>query len=256
MDIQQASLALLEAEERKLPIEPLTSTSSITVEDAYKIQLHQIAEKLKNADLVGMKIGLTSKVMQDMFNVDTPDFGHILDTMLYENNSTLSIDRFISPKIEFELAFILKEDLRGPNVTAEQVLAATAYVAPAIEIIDSRIRDWKFLFEDTVADNGSSAGAILGQHFAPPTMEELAKISIVAKKNGEVFDQGVSNAVMENPANAVAWLANMLADYDISLKAGQFILSGAITAAVPFAENDEFSVDYGEYGQVKVAFKK
>lgn len=256
MDIQQASSLLLEAEEKRSPIAPLTSTSDISIEDAYRIQLHQITEKLKTADLVGMKIGLTSEVMQKMFNVSTPDFGHILNTMVYENESKVSIEPFISPKVEFEVAFILKEDLQGPNVTAEQVLAATAYVAPAIEIIDSRIRDWKFLFEDTVADNGSSAGAILGEKIPTPTLEELEKIAIVATKNGKEFDRGVSNAVMENPANAVAWLANMLAEYDITLKAGQFILSGAITAAVPFEVGDVFAIDYGTYGKVQVEFTK
>jgi 2-keto-4-pentenoate hydratase len=201
-----------------------------------------------------MKIGLTSKVMQHMFNVDTPDFGHILNTMVFDNYSKVSKSQFIQPKVEFEIAFILKEDLTGPNVTPEQVMQATEAIAPAIEIIDSRIQDWKFKFQDTVADNGSSAGAIVGTPLPVPTYEQLANISIVAKKNSIVFDEGVSNAVMDNPANAVAWLANMLSDYDISLKAGQFILAGAITAAVPFEANDQFDVDFGEYGKVQVTF--
>jgi len=254
LDIQKAAVALLEAERLKKPIAPFTSSTDISVDDAYQIQLLQIEEKLKSAKLEGMKIGLTSKVMQQMFNVDTPDFGHILNTMIFENNGEVSKAQFIQPKVEFELAFILKEDLMGPNVTAEEVLKATEAIAPAIEIIDSRIMDWKFKFQDTVADNGSSAGAIIGELKAVPSFDELANIRLVAKKNGEIFDEGVSSAVMDNPANAVAWLANMLSDYNISLKAGQFILAGAITAAVPFEPGDEFEVDYGEYGQVKVTF--
>lgn len=254
MDIQQAASALLTAERSKQPIEPFTSSTDISVDDAYHIQLLQIKEKLKEAELVGMKVGLTSEVMQKMFNVDTPDFGHILSTMVYENNSTISKSQFIQPKVEFEIAFLLKEDLKGPNVTVEQVLQATKAIAPAIEIIDSRIMDWKFKFEDTVADNGSSAGAIIGTPSDLPSFEELANIPIVVKKNGEVIDQGVSSAVMGNPAKAIAWLANMLSEYDISLKAGQFILAGAITAAVFFEVNDEFEIDFGNYGQLKVQF--
>ena len=254
MDIQKAAVALLEAERVKKPIAPFTSSTDISVDDAYQIQLLQIEEKLKSAKVEGMKIGLTSKVMQQMFNVDTPDFGHILNTMVFENNGEVSKAQFIQPKVEFELAFILKEDLVGPNVTAEQVLKATEAIAPAIEIIDSRIMDWKFKFQDTVADNGSSAGAIIGEPKSVPSYGELANIRLVAKKNGEIFDEGVSSAVMDNPANAVAWLANMLSDYNISLKAGQFILAGAITAAVPFEPGDTFEIDYGEYGHVKVTF--
>ena len=255
MDIQKAAFDLLAAERLKKPIEPFTSSTEISVDDAYRIQLLQINEKLKEAQLVGMKIGLTSKVMQTMFNVDTPDFGHILNTMVFENGQTISVSQFIAPKIEFELAFVLKEDLTGPNVTSEQVLAATEAIVPAIEIIDSRIKNWQFKFEDTVADNGSSAGAVLGEKHPVPSLEQLADIRVVAKKNGEVFDEGMSSAVMGNPAKAVAWLANMLADYDITLKAGHFILAGAITAAVPVESGDVFEVDFGSYGEVNLSFK-
>jgi 2-keto-4-pentenoate hydratase len=254
LDIQKAAFDLLEAERLKKPIAPFTSSTELSVDDAYRIQLLQIDEKLKDAHLVGMKIGLTSKVMQTMFNVDTPDFGHILNTMVFENGQTISVSQFIEPKVEFELAFILKEDLKGPNVTSEQVLVATEAIVPAIEIIDSRIKNWEFKFQDTVADNGSSAGAVLGEKHPVPSLEKLANIRVVAKKNGEVFDEGISSAVMGNPTEAVAWLANMLADYDITLKAGHFILAGAITAAVPFESGNVFEVDFGSYGEVKLSF--
>jgi 2-keto-4-pentenoate hydratase len=254
MDIHKAASDLLVAERTKNPIDPFTSSTNISVDDAYQIQLLQIDEKLKGAHLVGMKIGLTSKVMQTMFNVDTPDFGHILNNMVFENKAKVSVSQFIHPKVEFELAFILNKDLKGPGITPEQVLAATESIVPAIEIIDSRIKDWKFKFQDTVADNGSSAGAVLGEKGPVPSLDDLAEIHVTAKKNDVVFDEGISGAVMGNPVNAVAWLANMLAEYDISLKEGQFILAGAITAAVPFESGDVFEVDFGSYGIVELSF--
>lgn len=255
MDIQQGAKLLRVAEMNKQPIAPFTSSTEISVDDAYRIQLLQIQDKIEaGAEVVGMKIGLTSKVMQDMFKVTTPDFGHILNTMVYDEKEPIKVQQFIQPKVEFELAFFLKTDLQGPNVSEQDVMAATEFIAPAIEIIDSRIENWKFQFQDTVADNGSSAGTLIGQMRTAVGLQELETIELVAKRNGEVFDRGLSNAVMGNPARAVAWLANVLSDYDISLKAGQFILAGAITAAVPFEAGDTFEANFGTYGTVRVAF--
>ncbi len=255
MDIQQGAKLLRVAEMNKQPIAPFTSSTEISVDDAYRIQLLQIQDKIEaGAEVVGMKIGLTSKVMQDMFKVTTPDFGHILNTMVYDEKKPIKVQQFIQPKVEFELAFFLKTDLQGPNVSEQDVMAATEYIAPAIEIIDSRIENWQFQFQDTVADNGSSAGTVIGQMRTAVDLRELETIELVANRNGEVFDRGLSNAVMGNPARAVAWLANMLSDYDISLKAGQFILAGAITAAVPFEAGDTFEANFGSYGTVRVVF--
>lgn len=255
MDIQQGAQLLKLAEMNKQPIAPFTSSTEISVDDAYRIQLLQIQEKTEaGAEVVGMKIGLTSNVMQDMFKVSTPDFGHILNTMVYTEEEPIKMQQFLQPKVEFELAFFLKADLQGPNVSEQDVIAATEAIAPAIEIIDSRIENWQFQFQDTVADNGSSAGAVIGQKRTAVDLQALEKIELVAKRNDEVFDKGVSSAVMGNPAKAVAWLANMLSDYDIALKAGQFILAGAITAAVSFEAGDTFEADFGTYGTVRVAF--
>lgn len=255
MDIQQGAQLLKLAEMNKQPIAPFTSSIEISVDDAYRIQLLQIQDKTEaGAEVVGMKIGLTSKVMQDMFKVTTPDFGHILNTMVYVEEEPIKMQQFLQPKVEFELAFFLKSDLQGPNVSEQDVIAATESIAPAIEIIDSRIENWQFQFQDTVADNGSSAGTVIGQMRTAVDLQALETIELVAKRNGEVFDKGVSSAVMGNPARAVAWLANMLSDYDITLKAGQFILAGAITAAVPFEAGDTFEADFGTYGTVRVAF--
>ncbi|WP_461610833.1 2-keto-4-pentenoate hydratase [Cytobacillus kochii] len=258
MDIKKAVAALMEAENVKKPIDPFTSSNEvISVDDAYQIQLEQIRHKVgKGAVIVGKKIGLTSKVMQDMFNVSQPDYGHILDDMMYKNDKTISLERFIQPKIEFEIAFVLKKDLKGPNVMLEDVVEATDYVVPAIEIIDSRIKDWKFKFEDTVADNGSSAGAILGGQPVFLQDIDLPSVGMSVFKNGDLLDSATGEAVMDNPLNAVAWLANALSNYDISLNKGEVILSGALSAAVPIAAGDSFKADFDHLGSVSVTFEK
>lgn len=258
MNIQAAVDALLEAEKTKEAIAPFTSLQeSITADDAYNIQLQVIQSKLdQGAAVKGMKIGLTSKAMQEMLNVYTPDYGHILDSMVYEENQPVDIAQFIHPRVEFEIAFVLKEDLVGPNVTLEDVHRATDYVVPAIEIIDSRIKDWKIKFEDTVADNGSSAGAILAEKKTAIGDVDLASVEMKAFKNGELFDSATGAAVLGNPANAVVWLANELARYNISLKKGQFILAGALSKAVDVADGDQYEADFGSLGKVSASFVK
>jgi len=258
MNIQAAANALLEAERLKTPISPFTSLpEEITPRDAYSIQLQVIQSKLETgATVKGMKIGLTSKAMQEMLNVYTPDYGHILDSMVYEQNQPIDITQFIHPRVEFEIAFVLKEDLKGPNVTVEDVIQATDYVVPAIEIIDSRIRDWKIKFEDTVADNGSSAGAILGNTKVPLDGLDLPAVEMKAYKNNQQFDAATGAAVLGNPIEAVVWLANELASYDISLKKGQFILAGALSKAVDIVDGDEYSADFSALGKVSASFVK
>lgn len=257
MEILQAANALMKAEVDKKPIDPFTSlTEVISVHDAYQIQLEQIRHKVdKGAIIVGKKIGLTSKVMQEMFDVNEPDYGHILDDMMYKNGETIAIDRFIQPKVEFEIAFVLKKSLKGPNVTQEDVIDATDYVVPAIEIIDSRIKNWKFKYEDTVADNGSSAGAILGGEAVYLQDIDLPSVRMTVFKNGEEMDSATAAAVMGNPLNAVAWLANALSRFDISLNKGEVILSGALSAAVPVEDGDTFRADFDHLGSVSVTFK-
>lgn len=259
MNIQTVAKALAEAEHTKQPIAPLTETyGNITVADAYSVQLSQIRQKVDaGANIEGLKIGLTSKAMQEMLNVYTPDYGFILDTMLYDEFEGLSTESFIQPKVEFEIAFVLNKELKGPNVTVQDVIDATAYVVPAIEVIDSRIADWKIKFEDTVADNGSSAGAILGKkRTLLEDIEDIANIRMVVKKNGEFLDEATSSAVLGNPLNAVVWLANELSEYDISVKPGMFVLSGALSKAVPFEAGDEFEADFGVLGKVNAIISK
>lgn len=250
--------SLLKAYDTKQPIPPLTTSHpSITVDEAYRIQLLQIDERLNQGDIVvGKKIGLTSKVMQQMFDVTEPDYGHILASMILADGDEVAIDHMIQPKIEFEIAFILKEDIQGPNVTPEDIIAATDYIVPAFEIIDSRIADWKIRFEDTVADNGSSAYAILGGN--PKRLDEvnLETLGINILKNGHFVDHATGAAVMGNPVHAVAWLANALGKYNIGLKRGEFVLSGALTAALLVEAGDTFTADFAHLGKIQVTFKE
>ncbi|WP_416825615.1 2-keto-4-pentenoate hydratase [Ectobacillus polymachus] len=258
MNIQEVAERLLEAEKNKQPIDPLTDIfPDISVDEAYYIQQQQIREKVTNgAVIVGKKIGLTSKVMQNMFQVNEPDYGHILDDMVHLDGDTLSLDELVQPKLEFEIAFVLKKELTGPGVTILDVVEATDYIAPAFEVIDSRIKDWKIRFEDTVADNGSSAKVIIGGK--PTRLEDvdLQHIGMVVYKNGKYLDSATGAAVMGNPIRAVAWLANALGKYDISLHAGEMVLSGALSAAVPIEHGDTFTAEFAHIGTVSASFNK
>lgn len=257
MDIQLAAQALLEAEQTKKPIAPFTSNEKITKDEAYEVQLHLIRQKINaGAKVVGKKIGLTSKAMQEMLGVNIPDYGHLLDTMIYDENTPISITQFIQPKIEFEIGFVLKEKLKGPGVTKEDVINATNYVVPAIEIIDSRIEDWKIKFEDTVADNGSSAGAIIGNTSKKLTEIDLPNVKLSIYKNDECIDTAYGSAVMDNPINAVVWLANEVGVYDIALNPGEIILAGALSKAQPIEVGDTFRAEFENLGTVTTTFTK
>lgn len=256
MDIQLIAEKLLEAERTKQPIEPLsTKFEDISAEDAYAIQLDQIRRKVEAGDTVkGLKIGLTSKAMQDMLKVYTPDYGFILESMVFEESAGLSVEPFIQAKVEFEIAFVFNKQLTGPNITAQDVIDATAYVVPAVEVIDSRIENWNIKFEDTVADNGSSAGAILGEkQTLLSEIEDITNIEMTVTQNGEFLDKATSAAVLGNPLNAVVWLVNEVSKYGISIEPGMFVLSGALSKAVVFNEGDLFEADFGVLGKVSAS---
>lgn len=255
MYIQESAQALLESEKTKQTIEAFTSNNNITKDDAYQIQLNVIDYKKENgAKVVGKKIGLTSKAMQEMLGVDTPDYGHLLDNMIYEDEKAISLEKFIQPKVEFEIGFVMKEKLQGPGVTEEDVIRATDYVVPAIEIIDSRIRDWKIKFEDTVADNGSSAGAIIGKTRKKLTEIHLPEVKMSLYKNDKWVDSAYGSAVMGDPIKAVAWLANEVGAYDISLDPGEIILAGALSKAVSIEPGDHFRAEFDQLGTVSAMF--
>lgn len=247
---------LIQAEKDRLGTVPLTDQySSFTTQEAYAVQLEIIKQKLAQGQrIVGKKIGLTSVAMQQLLGVNEPDYGHLLDGMVVENGTELSFDRVMQPKVEAEVAFILKKDLKGPNVTTLDVLQATDYVLPALEIVDSRVKDWKIKLQDTIADNASSGHYVLGGKPVCVDQVDLAQIGMVLTKNGEIVNTGVGAAVMGHPANCVAWLANKLSEFDITLKAGEVILSGALSAAVDAKPGDVFTARIAHLGEVSIRF--
>ena len=254
--IDQLANELLEAERTRKPIAPLTERyPDMDVRDAYAVQLAIIAHKTTaGARVVGKKIGLTSLAMQRQLGVDQPDYGHLLDTMTVVEGSDVPLDGLIQTRVEPEIAFVLKRDLTGPGVTREQVIAATAYVTPAIEVIDSRVRDWKIKLCDTVADNGSSARVVLGTTATAVDVTDLRLVGCVLEKNGEVVATAAGAAALGDPAVSVAWLANTLADFDIALKAGEIIMPGALTRSEPVKAGDLIRATYDRLGSVSVRF--
>ncbi len=254
--IEQLANELLDAERTRIAIGPLTERyPAMDVRDAYAIQLAIIAKKTAaGARVVGKKIGLTSLAMQRQLGVDQPDYGHLLDTMTVVEGADVPVATLLQPRVEPEIAFVLKHDLPGPGVTREQVLAATAYITPAIEIIDSRVRDWKIKLCDTVADNGSSARVVLGSTIAPVDAVDLRLVGCVLEKNGEVVGTAAGAAALGDPAVSVAWLANTLAAFGIPLKAGEIILPGALTRSEPVRAGDIIRATYDRLGSVSVRF--
>lgn len=254
--IEKWAAHLAEAEKNRLGVAPLTKLNpEITIDEAYQVQLHTIEGRVAAGEkIVGKKIGLTSLAMQQMLGVDQPDYGHLLDGMIIDNGGEISTNQVLQPKVEGEIAFILKKDLKGPNVTVIDVLAATDYVVPALEIVDSRVKDWKIKLEDTVADNASSGLYVLGDKKLPIDGLDLAQMGMVLYKNGKMVNTGVGAAALGHPATCVAWLANKLADYGITLKAGEVILSGALSAAVVGEPGDYFQARFAHLGEVNVRF--
>lgn len=256
MDYREIAGELLRAEETKLPVEPLTVTyPGLTVDDAYRIQLEGVAiRQAQGKKIVGKKIGLTSKSMQRLLGVTEPDYGHLFDDMLILEGEPCRREDLIYPRIEAELAFVLKDTLRGPGVNITDVYRATEGVMPAFEIVDSRIRDWKIKLPDTVADNGSAARLVLGGRLASVRDLDLRLIGMVLEKNGEVVSTGAGAAVWGHPAAAVAWLANKLAAYGIALEAGEIVLSGAVTAAETVSAGDVYTVSFDRLGSLNQRF--
>ncbi|GJH26940.1 2-oxopent-4-enoate hydratase [Caballeronia novacaledonica] len=237
-------------------IDPLTSRyADLTIESAYRIQQRVNVRRVEAGErVIGKKIGVTSQVVMDMLGVYQPDFGMLTDAMQYEEDDAIPIASLIQPKAEGEIAFVLKRDLKGPNVTASDVLAATGGVVACFEIVDSRIRDWKICIEDTVADNASCGAFVLGRRVVDPDHIDLVGCAMTLKKNGEVVTTGTGAAALGNPLDAVAWLANTLAELGESLKAGDVVLSGSLAAMVPVAAGDNLSVSIEGIGDCSVQF--
>jgi 2-keto-4-pentenoate hydratase len=255
-EIEVAARSLLRAARHREPIEPLTQTyPKITIEDAYEIQLCTVNIRVAGGRrVIGKKIGLTSPAMQQMLGVAEPDYGHLLDDMLIYQGAAVPSHFLIQPRIEGEIAFVLDRDILGPGVTPHDVVRATAGVAPALEIIDSRIKEWRISIQDTVADNASSAFFLLGTNLVPIAGLDLRFAGFVLEKNGQVVVTAAGAAVLGSPVQAVAWLANKMGEYGIALKAGEIILSGSAGTAVPVGPGDCISLTVDRVGSVSCFF--
>lgn len=238
-------------------IDPLTEREpDITIEDAYHISLRMVNRRVEAGEtIIGKKIGVTSKAVQNMLNVHQPDFGYLTDRMVYGTGDEMPVSELlIQPRAEGEIAFMLKRDLMGPGVTNADVLRATEAVIPCFEIVDSRIRDWKIRIQDTVADNASCGLFVLGDNAVDPRKVDLATAGMVVEKNGELLSTGAGAAALGSPVNCVAWLANTLGRFGIPLKAGEVILSGSLVPLEPIQAGDSMRVDIGGIGGASVRF--
>jgi 2-keto-4-pentenoate hydratase len=258
-DLQSLAAQLLAAYNAGQPtIAPLTSThDGLTVDDAYAIQEAQVRERLAGgAAIIGYKVGLTSAAMQQQMGVFEPDFVHLLTGMLHPADALIDSGAFRQPRAEPEIALILGRDLPGPGLSVADVISATAYALPAIEIIDSRITDWKIGLVDTIADNASSGGLVLGQMpVGPAGGRDLSLAGCVFRRNGRIVGTGAGAAVLGSPWHAAAWLANTLTARGAQLRAGNIILTGSITAAVPVTAGDAVTVTIDGLGSVTAVFR-
>lgn len=231
---------------------PLTEREpNITIEDAYHIALHMVNQRLEQDGerIVGKKIGVTSKPVQEMLGVFQPDFGFLTDKMECPDGASIAIaGNMIQPRAEGEIAFRLKHDLVGPGVTEQDVLDATATIMPCFEIVDSRIQDWNIKIQDTVADNASCGVYVLGKNEVDPRDFDLPNLKMTIYKNGEFNSEGMGSAVQGNPLTAVAWLANTLGKFGIPFKAGEVILSGSLAPLIPVVAGDEMSLEIDGIG--------
>lgn len=247
--------ALYEAERTRTPIPPLTETwPDLTIDGAYAIQMENVRRVTAEGQVIsGKKIGLTSPGIQRQLGVGEPDYGHLFAAMDVRDGR-IRTDALIQPKIEAELAFTLKADLGGGRVTPADVIGATDYVQAAFEIVDSRVADWNIRLADTVSDNASSGRYILGQTRRTLEAVDVSRVEMALFQNGEQVQEGTGAAVLGNPCLAVAWLANRLWDFGVSLKAGEVILSGAFSAAPPARLGDVFEARFSGFGTVSASF--
>lgn len=242
-------------ERRTVP--PLRSRGfDLQIDDAYAISLGLLQRRLRAGErVIGKKIGVTSKAVQDMLGVHQPDFGFLTDRMQVEDGATVTIaECMIQPRAEAEIALLLKRGLRGPGVTPDDVLAATEFIAPCFEIVDSRIAGWDIRILDTVADNASCGVFVLGPARSDPRQHDLAALEVRVWKNDQPLSQGFGSAVQGSPLASVAWLANTLGGYGVSLDAGEIILSGSLVPLEPARPGDRFRAELAGVGTVSIAF--
>ncbi|MEK5427805.1 2-keto-4-pentenoate hydratase [Cytobacillus sp. FSL R7-0680] len=256
-DIKKGFHHLQNAYIQKKAVAPLSEMSpSLSIDDAYQVQLLHVENELKQGKIIsGKKIGLTSKAIQTQLGVDEPDYGHLFHIMSVQNGATIKKGQVLQPKVEAEIAFKLAHDLKGPGVTTFDVIQATEYILPALEIIDSRIKDWQITLADTIADNASSGLYVLGNQPTNLAGIDLRQVGVTLYQNNEIANTGVGIAVLNHPAKCVAWLANKLAQYNRSLKAGEIILSGALSGAIAVQLGDSYIAKFSELGEVSIHFE-
>ncbi len=255
--IEEIATALYQAKKNRQMVKPITeSDPEISIDDAYQISQTMLGYRIKDGERqVGKKIGLTSKVVQDMLGVHQPDFGFLTDKMMYDSGAEIPFKaELIQAKSEGEIAFILKHDLVGPDVTAQDVLNATQSVAACFEIVDSRIANWQIKIQDTIADNASCGMVVMGKERIDPKTVDFENCQMVIKNNNEVIATGTGAAALGSPLNCVAWLANALGQYNIPLKAGDIILSGSLAAMIPCQSGDDMTMEIEGVGSASFKF--
>jgi 2-oxo-hept-3-ene-1,7-dioate hydratase len=254
-DRKQAADILIAAEkERKQAVQLSTTWPDITIEDSYAISTEVADRKLAaGAELIGHKVGLTSKAMQRSSQIDEPDYGHLLDSMIIADGAKVPHENYCLPRVEIELAFILGKPLRGPGIGLPEVLRATEYVVPAIEIVDARLRDQRKIF-DTVADNGAAAGIVIGGRPIGPMDVDLRWVGGIMYRNSEIEETGVAAGVLGHPALGVAWLANKLGSHGVTLEPGHLVLAGSFTRVVFARKGDTLHADFGSLGGIAIQF--
>ena len=252
---KQAVASLLESHRTKVQGErPSAMFPEIEIEDSYAISA-MVAEEMqkRGSRIIGHKVGLTSKAMQASSKIDEPDYGYLFDDMLLNDGAIVQHSDFCVPRVEPELTFVLKAPLMGPNVTIVDVLNATDYVIPSIEIIDARVTEPRKIF-DTVADNGAGAGIVLGGRPVRPDAVDLRRVGAAFYRNSEIEETGLAVGVLGHPAKAIAWLANKISAYGQSMEPGHLVLSGSFTRPVWANKGDTLLADFGELGSVAVKF--
>ncbi len=256
--IEELGDELYRALRARRTLRPLTERwPEITIEDAYHVSLRMVNRRIEEDGerIIGKKIGVTSRAVQEMLGVFQPDFGYLTDKMLYPNGGPMPIgEQLIQPRAEGEIAFRLHSDLNGPGVTNEAVLEATEYVMACFEVVDSRVDDWKVKIQDTVADNASCGLFVLGDEHADPRGLDFPNLRMRVYKNGELLSQGLGSAALDSPLNCVSWLANTLSDFGISLNAGDVVLSGSLVPLEPVVPGDEMHLEVDGIGTASVRF--
>ncbi|WP_020124138.1 2-keto-4-pentenoate hydratase [Streptomyces canus] len=252
----EAVRALLRAHRTGKPIDPLTERfPGLDVADAYAIQAASVEQRVRDGAVIhGYKVGLTSPALRRRLDVDQPNFGQLTDTMFHPESQLIDPSAFVAPRVEPQIAFALGKPLKGPGITVPEAAAAVAWVMPALEIVDSRIRDWKVTLVDTIADNASSGGVVLGSTLVPPSGLDMRRTGGVLYHNGGIAGTGALGMVLGSPLNSLVWLANTLGAQGVALRAGQVVLPGPVTADVPVAAGDVVTATFASLGSVTARF--